>query len=195
MTTKKERRAKRKAKRSAPPKPAPGQIVAESKGMARLTHRVERGMPNAKVVQNAPGLEKMSDVLKRFIKPYAKRLGATDDAYRRLVVVAVVAWNAAILGPDKEAEMLDDVEKTFPPDLREDFRQIVEEMVARKERHFANNRRLIIDCEVTDHGDEYHLAVISTPIPLDEMAEQTQKLGVSKKPSLWARIRRRFFKS
>ncbi|MBP7961433.1 MAG: hypothetical protein KBG20_03685 [Caldilineaceae bacterium] len=195
MPTKKERRAKRKAKRSAPPRPAPGRTVVESKGMGRLSRRVERGVPNAKIVQNAPGLEKMSDVLKRFVAPYAKRLGARDDSYRKLVAVAIVAWNAAIVGPDKEAEMLDDVEKTFPPDLRQDFRQIVEEMVARKKRHFANNRRLIIDCEVTDHGDEYHLAVISTPVPLDEMAAQTQKLGVSKKPSLWARIRRRFFKS
>ena len=42
-------------------------------------------------------------------------------------------------------------------------------VVPRKEEHFSKYKRMIIDYETTDTGQDYHLIVISTA---DELKEQ-----------------------
>ena len=63
----------------------------------------------------------------------------------------------------------------------------------RKTRHFARNRRLIIDYEIIDQSDQYHLTVVSTLKPEDATSPDGAARLVDGKPSLWVRIRR-FFK-
>lgn len=197
MSTKKDRSAKRKAKRSAE-QPRSGQIVSgplkdELQSMSRVSRRVEQQRPNIKVIRDVPGQEKMSVVLERFIHPYVVEFGDTRDAYHRLVAVAVVAWNATIMAPERREQMLEKVAQTFPADLRQDYRIIVGDLMQRKTRHFARNRRLIVDYEIIDQADQYHLAVVSTLNPEAATSPDIVVRLAGEKPSLWARIRR-FFK-
>lgn len=49
-----------------------------------------------KFVIEPPGQIKMSDVLLDFVAPY-RHFVNTIEAYRKLLLVAVIAWNAALL--------------------------------------------------------------------------------------------------
>jgi len=202
MSTKRERRAKRKAKKSASSlvpsssksRPAPSPSRGNSGILTRFARQVERTNPNIKIVQNPPGQEKMSVALARFIRPYAGHFDDDVDIYRRFVMTAVIAWNAANLDGEKRADFLDEMEKTVPPDMRQEFRQIIEKLMKRKVRHFANNRRTIFKCEVTELDDDYHLSVFSSLAPMGETSNAAGFPGAFQKPSLWARLWRRFVK-
>jgi hypothetical protein len=115
-------------------------------------------------VSPPPGVEKMSDVLEDFIEPYLDSIEG-DDAYRKLLTLAALAWNAALLPEGRQEAMIDDVlSKGLPPgsdELAAGLRSIVEGMVERKKAHFSSNRRAIISFELTDLGDQYHLTVAS----------------------------------
>ncbi len=126
--------------------------------------------------------EKMSEVLGLFIKPYAEY--ATDyRAYNNLVATAVIAWNAALMEGNERRKFLNEIRKTMPNDktTQEDFIAIVEELIERKKRFFADNHRNILDYKVVDRGRDYHLAVISTPdrLPMTEAKEEPTKSSVS----------------
>jgi len=44
-----------------------------------------------------------------------------------------------------------------------DLDQMLTMLIKRKERYFANNKRMIIDFRVSETKDEFRLAIISTP--------------------------------
>ncbi len=112
--------------------------------------------------------EKMSEVLLEFIEPY-KQSAETEDAYGKLITLAIVAWNAALFAPEKRKEMVNDLLNGMKLGFweRRDFRGIIEMMVARKLEHFAANRRLIVNYELQDLGNRIHLSVAST-LAVDE---------------------------
>ena len=117
-----------------------------------------------KVVVEPRGVTKMSEVLKAFVEPYLA-LADTEDAYRKLLTLAVVAWNASFLTEEEQSEMVDDITSEAMPaatrEEREDLRELVSTLVERKGAYFSEYRRRIIDFELTDMGKDYHLSVVS----------------------------------
>ena len=112
--------------------------------------------------------EKMSEVLRDFIEPYIE-FADTPEAMRRLITVALVAWNTALLPEAEQAESLKQVSKALPADAVDDFYAIVGEMIERKNAFFADYTRHMLDYELTDTGDSYRISVISTlPTTNDE---------------------------
>jgi hypothetical protein len=97
--------------------------------------------------------EKMSEVLEDFVEPYLEHAD-TLDAYRKLIGIAVIAWNAALLQGAEREKVLEDAYRRLIPaadkQARADFQSIVEEMILRKERYFADNRRGILNYRVTE---------------------------------------------
>ncbi len=61
---------------------------------------------------------------------------------------------------------LDDI--TDDADIKTDLREVLAEMIERKNTHFSEYRRVIIDFQLTDLGDEDHLTVISTSTGIPE---------------------------
>ncbi len=110
--------------------------------------------------------EKMSDVIEEFIEPY-RQYADTPDMYRRLIATGIVAWNAALLQGAKRETFLRDMLKTIAPNAdrqaQEDFDAIVREMIVRKERYFANNRRIILNYRATETPTGMTLVVASSP--------------------------------
>jgi hypothetical protein len=121
--------------------------------------------PGARVVYQPAGHEKMSEVLEDFVEPY-RELADTEDAFRELLTLGIVAWNAALLPEDGWQAMTDEMfDAGFSHAPRADrarARELVELLVRRKLEHFAANQRAIISFELTDTGDSFHLSVIST---------------------------------
>jgi hypothetical protein len=121
--------------------------------------------PGSRVVYEPSGREKMSDVLDDFIEPYLT-VADNEDAYRKLLNLGVLAWNAALLPEDQRRTV---IEKTLreglPGSSKADQAQaqaFIETLIRRKEERFAANQRAIISFVLTDTGDGFHLSVAST---------------------------------
>jgi hypothetical protein len=124
----------------------------------------ESGLGKHKIVYDPPGIAKMSEILREFIEPF-REFADTTEAMHRLLATALVAWNTALMPEAERAESLKVVSENLPPDTVEDFYAIVEEMVERKERYFAQYNRYILEYELTETENDYHIAVISTEGP------------------------------
>ena len=107
----------------------------------------------------------MSEVILEFIKPYldsAKSLGA----YESLIGVGILAWNAALLPATARRKLLSDaMAEAFSPqewDVRHDLLDLLDLLIQRKERFFAENRRFIMRYHLSRVSEGYQLSVVST---------------------------------
>jgi hypothetical protein len=122
------------------------------------------------IVYDPPGTEKMSEVLLDFVDPF-QDLAETDDAYRKLLTVGMAAWNAALLSSAEREKMIQELGETLPPELRPDFRELLEPLIQRKLDCFAGNRRVIVDYQLTMAPEGERLLVLST-LPGDQSGEE-----------------------
>jgi len=138
--------------------------------MHRMSRRIkEMGIDNYKVVRPPAGAAKMSEVLMEFIAPYMEYADNTE-AMHKVIITAIVAWNTALLPQTEQADSLLKFTKTLPADAVEDFEAIVEEMIERKNKHFAHYTRHIVNYDLIDRGrGDYYISVAST---LDEEGEK-----------------------
>jgi len=129
-----------------------------------LKRRVMEKFPHQEMILGPPddGI-KMSAVLKEFVKPYREQ-AETKEAYWKLLVVAAIAWNATLFPETERQSQLDELLLALPEDIREAGREIIEELIVRKEKFFSQYRRLIIDFELADLGKNWHLSVVSMPV-------------------------------
>jgi hypothetical protein len=126
-------------------------------GSSKLRSRLP---PGTEIVPSGDGV-KMSEVLMEFVEPYLEE-GRTDDELRKLLSVACIAWNAALVSGAEREEMLRDMAKTLPPDTAQGLRSIIDGMIRRKEVYFARYKRFIIDFQLTSSPTGPHLLVAST---------------------------------
>ena len=144
----------------------------QEKRRRRLRRLYARGEPNpwsaSPTIPVAPaGMEKMSEVLERFIEPYMTGSAApeTELDLRKLLTVAVLAWDIANLSPDQQKAQIDQiiregVSHKSDADQRL-FRTLVEDMIDRKNTHFSTINRTIISFDVRFTGHGYDLTVVS----------------------------------
>src|SRR3954465_15468565 len=133
MGSRKKKKKRDKKKRPRPPK-------------ARLR---PPGLPgNVEVIATPRGQRKMSEVLLEFLAPYSE-YWRNEEQFKKLLAVALVAWNASLLPGSERADFIQRMVATVPPEVRQDMRSIVDEMIQRKEAYFADERRNIISYELT----------------------------------------------
>jgi hypothetical protein len=110
----------------------------------------------------ATGQQKMSKVLLDFVAPFSASV-ASHEEFKKLVLIGLAAWNIALLPAGLRKESLNDlIVKAVPADTADDFQKIIDQMVERKEKYFAENRRFILAHHWTMNGREPHLSVVST---------------------------------
>src|SRR5207244_2124029 len=102
----------------------------------RLLKRREALNHSNLVVVAPPGQAKMSEVILEFIEPYSEHW-RTEEQLEKLLLLATVAWNAALFPDSKRNGFIQDMVETVAPEARQDMRSIVEEMIQRKETYFA----------------------------------------------------------
>ena len=124
--------------------------------------------PHFKGMKVVEGLteEKMSAVVLDFIAPY-RELATSKAAYEKLVSLALVAWNASLMEGAARQALIDKARQTILSsagiEWAKDLDQMLTMLIKRKERYFANNKRMIIDFRESETKDEFRLAIISTP--------------------------------
>ena len=137
------------------------------KHVATFKREVEKKFEGKQVVMAAEGEVKMSDVLEAFISPYLY-LATTTETYHKLLVVAITAWNIALRpAAERDAELarLLALMPQMTAQEKDDMKAIVGALIVRKERFFAKYQRTILDYQLKDLGDKYHLSVVSSLEP------------------------------
>ncbi len=124
----------------------------------------------AGMVMNPAGEAKMSEVLENFVEPYIDSV-KTRSEHEKLFGIAIIAWNLALMSPNKQQSMLDrfitqDLAASDPL-IQQDTKKFIDELIARKQALFADNKRYIVDFQLQDMGKEFHLSVASTLNPPD----------------------------
>jgi hypothetical protein len=118
----------------------------------------------SRVVRTPAGQEKMSEVLEEFVAPYRDQTDS-EDAFRALLHLGMLAWNAAMLPEDERQDVVEELLRegfsSAPKKVQAEAREIVENLIRRKQEHFAANQRPIVSFELTDTGSEYRLFVAS----------------------------------
>lgn len=157
MSSRKKKKTSARKKRGRPPRHVPLNIDLP---------------PNTKVISTPAGEAKMSEVLLEFLEPYSEFWG-NEDQMRKLITLALVAWNAALAPPENRDVLLRDTLEAVPPDTREGLKVILGELMRRKWSHFADNKRVIFDYQLTMTPSGPYLQVVSmlpnsfTPGPRD----------------------------
>jgi hypothetical protein len=151
--------------------------------LASLEKKLKKdSFPFEKLVVSPPGYAKVSEVLEDFIEPY-REFTQTKEAARRLLTLATIAWNAALLPEPERQEMIDQIinEDLVERDkkLKAEIQDLIQELIARKNRYFSEYKRMIIDFELKKVGSGYHLSVASTLSLESSESELDFKVGDS----------------
>jgi hypothetical protein len=112
-------------------------------------------------------MEKMSDVPESLVEPY-READATESSFRKLLALAVTAWDASFPPLEVQKAMCDEVLlKSRMPDSDFHFaRAFLQELIDRKNRHYSRIKRTTIEFVLTDTGVGFHLSIVSTfPVP------------------------------
>lgn len=117
--------------------------------------------PGDLLVGNPTRQFKMSDALMAIIQPEWNGCEG-EEAMRKLLMLGVVGWNAALMTGAERTAFLEKLGQTLPNEMREDFKQMVDLLIRRKEERFRNVHRPILSFELTcrPSGDPY-LTVMS----------------------------------
>jgi len=128
------------------------------------------------ILLEIPGKEKMSEVLMNFARPYLDKYGTGTGASERIIALAVVAWNMAIIPQSEKRAMVEKVLRVFPASQRSTAESLLCLMEDRKRKHFNEIKRYIVNYKVKDSPDSINVFVASTPSP-DQMAEIRKNSG------------------
>jgi hypothetical protein len=91
---------------------------------------------------------KMSEALLALVQP-EWNICHDEEAMRKLLTVGLAAWNAALMKAADRMAFLDSLAQKLPSELRQDFKQIVEPFIRRKDEMFPDNQRPIFSFELT----------------------------------------------
>ncbi|MGL5032204.1 MAG: hypothetical protein ACRC6M_00190 [Microcystaceae cyanobacterium] len=122
-----------------------------------------------KLFINAPkGLGKISEKLMEFVLPYLEATNSVEER-KSLFSLAVMAWNLALLTKEEREEVLgDDLFGLANPLDREalqtvaNHKDFLEELMERKLKLFAYEKRSIEDFQLAEEEDELRVMVTSS---------------------------------
>jgi hypothetical protein len=130
--------------------------------LKKLMKEVKAKTGFTKTLVNPEGEISISDAISKIIAPY-RDMAQDYESFHKLVTVACAAWNATILPVEKRESMLADMRKLMPDqESREDFTEIVKELMKRKNRLYPKVNRMIVQFKVTNRKNDFHIAIAST---------------------------------
>jgi hypothetical protein len=136
-----------------------------------LLERVSKSefLEDTELVISPSGHEKMSEVLIDFASPLIEVFPGREDAHLTFSL-ATLAWNASLLPKRERKRLVGEIaSELFPSDREgsETTKSFVNWMIKRKEQYFRDNKRFILDFQISGSGDDVRLSVVSSLDPLD----------------------------
>jgi len=163
MANRKDKQARRLARKRKAQK-SRAQRRTQPSSLEALFKRVQSSdyFKNTKLIRDADGLEKMSDVIHRFAEPLQDENG---DVPANMLRFAILVWNASLLLKDEQEEAFRDIIKSLPGKergVREGALLAIAMLLERKEKYFSDNKRVIIDYDIAETEDMLNLNIVST---------------------------------
>ena len=121
---------------------------------------------NAEVHCEPLDMTKMSEVIIEFIEPYLEKFEYTKmhEGFEEVVMLAIVVWNTTLLPEEKQKHLFKEMIKSLASVFQfeeQEMKIIIEELRERKNTHFSAFTRVIVDYEVLETRDGFHLSVTS----------------------------------
>jgi hypothetical protein len=132
-----------------------------------MVRRMERKLSEMSGVEHKmirdSSLEKMSDILLEYATPFLDTIDKDDKAgFDKAIKMCMVFWNCAIMQESrKEWKEIKKMLKPVMPNA--ESASVVEYMLERKRRMYPDNKRMIMNYEISElEGGGLHLSVAST---------------------------------
>lgn len=143
-----------------------------------LQKRIQQNLKGkVETVQWNEGEIKMSEVLEAFVKPYLNA-AKTYERRQKMLAIAAFAWNITLIPEDQQHAEIDKIVQGIVgsdnPQLEKDTRDILAELMERKQLYFANHRRYILDYELRETPDDFFLSVVSTDLDTQKISDSDQ---------------------
>lgn len=123
------------------------------------------GPLNSAITWDEP--EKMSAVILDFAQPYIEKYGDDFNKLYKLVSLAIMVWNISLLPEEDHKDAIEKMAAVFgedDPEAKQAGILIIKSLLDRKRRLFADNKRVIMNYELTTLEDGTpNLTVMSTP--------------------------------
>ena len=144
------------------------QKANSKRAFKKLEQNIKRNMGSSfgGIIHNAPGQIKMSDALEEIIAPFADDAD-TIVAMKNLVGLGAMAWNITLMPPQEQIEQIQTLVQTMGSEAEDIdmLYKMIHEMMQRKQALYPDVNRTIVNFEVEDIGDGWHLSVASTLPP------------------------------
>jgi hypothetical protein len=131
---------------------------------ARLSSRFGDGSSEIPLRAPLPGQPRVSDSLQQLLDPYFDE-NTTGEAFRRMVVLGMLAWNRAALPEERGQEMIREMRQHFPAEDEKTFVELMEDLSRRKRQLFPDDHRLIVDVEARKEPDGTFYITAASGIP------------------------------
>ena len=113
------------------------------------------------IVEPAKNIIKMSDAIDELLEPY-EHLAKNMKAYKKLLSVACMAWNIALMPKNEEdaavQEFLSDLPDTYE-ELEKDMIELMKSLIKRKNLLYPNDIRLIVKHKITENKNDIDLSI------------------------------------
>jgi hypothetical protein len=136
----------------------------QQNALGKLQQKVQQGPLSERLtgmVASPQGAIKMSEVLEEFVEPYLD-FAQNRSQREKLFSIAVIAWNLALMPENERQQIIEQGTTGNDPLARQDAREFIDELIARKQTLFAENKRYIVEFQLQDTGKTLHLSVAST---------------------------------
>jgi hypothetical protein len=143
-----------------------------------LMERIRRSLPEerCRIVKRRTG-RKVSEILLEFAEPWLDEV-ANDDHRRKVVGMAVVAWNMA---RSADSERRKEKNSEMAEKLGEAGMTILNDMITRKLALYPDEERIILDFEITTDGEKMRVEVVASlsPEEIADLQRRDRKSGVA----------------
>jgi hypothetical protein len=124
--------------------------------------RMQRQSPGEERFDNPRGgLVSMSAALIDFME-IDSQVWPDEELLRKTILLGMVAWNAAVASGASREDLIQSTVATLPPNVRAEARVHLDALIKRKESLFPDNKRLMLDYELTMTPSGPYIQVMST---------------------------------
>jgi ABC-type iron transport system FetAB ATPase subunit len=156
-------RKQQQVQKSAEKKVSEDDCGASDESLKRLESKMLEmsGGKEHKVIRDS-SLERMSDILLEYGDPLFDGINTDNKKeYEKAIMMSIRLWNCAIMQEEPEGKK--EIEKMLKPMMPDaESKSVVRYMLGRKHEMFPKNKRMIMNYELTETADGFHLTVAST---------------------------------
>jgi hypothetical protein len=163
MVTKKDSRKKRKPRKKK-------NKAIEKSGQALLLEKIRKSgeFPEALIVVEPEGAEKMSEVILHFAAPLLDKC-EDDESERIAVAIAIYVWNLSLLPKNQQKKGIQEICSSYSESKDDNglaiMMYIVDMLLERKKKHFPKHKRAIVEYQLSGSTKIRRLDVASTLAP------------------------------